>query len=199
MDIFKGAGMIHKKNFSITVALIMLTFVFFAGNVQCEDKKKYIRTVDQYTLPDVTLVSQRGEKVRLHELVDSKKTVLVDFIFGTCTTICPILSASFTSMQSRLGPDIDKVYFVSISIDPEHDTPPVMKAYLNRYGARPGWDFFTGTREDINQVMQAFDAYVTDKMDHRPLTFLRAPGQDKWVRVNGLLGTSDLMKEYKSL
>jgi protein SCO1/2 len=173
--------------------------VLSVGNAHCTDNKKYTRTVEEYTIPDVTLINQDSERVQLVELINSNKPVLLDFIFGTCTTICPILSASFVSMQDRLGPDLDKVRFISISIDPEHDTPKVMKTYLDRYGAQPGWDFFTGTREEINQVMQAFDAYVTDKMDHRPLTFLHAPGQDKWVRVYGLLGTSDLMKEYKSL
>jgi protein SCO1/2 len=194
-DIIEGFVMTHKLVFSFAALLVSLTMVFVT-QAHCKDNQKYQKTVEEYVIPDVTLVNQNGEKVGFRELINSKETVLLDFIFGTCTTICPILSASFTSMQDRLGADIDQVRFVSISIDPEHDTPEVMKAYLGRYGAKPGWDFFTGTKEDIDQVMRAFDAYMSDKMDHRPLTFLQAPVQNKWVRIYGLLGTSDLMKEY---
>ena len=84
---------------------------------------------------------------------------------------------------------------ISISIDPEHDTPRVMKAYLKQYRAKPGWDFLTGSREDIDRVMHGFDNYVTDKMYHRQVTFIRAQGPGEWVRIDGLLGSSELMGE----
>jgi len=88
---------------------------------------------------------------------------------------------------------------VSITIDPEHDSPEVMQEYLQRYRRKPGWDFLTGTREDIDKVMHAFDAFVPNKMNHYPLTLMRAPGDDQWVRIFGLIGTADLMAEYRKL
>ena len=84
---------------------------------------------------------------------------------------------------------------ISISIDPEHDTPKIMKGYLKQYRAKPGWDFLTGSREDIDRVMKAFDSYVPDKMYHKQVTFIRAQGSGEWVRIDGLLGSSDLMSE----
>ena len=84
---------------------------------------------------------------------------------------------------------------ISISIDPEHDTPKIMKGYLKQYRAKPGWDFLTGSREDIDRVMRAFDSYVPDKMYHKQVTFIRAQGPGEWVRIDGLPGSSDLMSE----
>jgi protein SCO1/2 len=94
---------------------------------------------------------------------------------------------------------VQDVHLISISIDPDNDTPLVMKEYLERYDARPGWDFLTGKREDIFQVMRAFDAFVTNKMNHSPLTFLHGPGDSEWIRINELLSSADLMKEYRLL
>jgi protein SCO1/2 len=121
----------------------------------------------------------------------------VEFIFATCTTICPILSAGFASIQRKLGDDREKVLLVSITIDPEHDGPEELRKYLDRYGAKSGWDFYTGTREDIDKVMRAFDAFVPDKMSHKPLTHVHAPGRDHWVEIDGFAGSKDLMRELE--
>ena len=176
----------------------VLALHFFAEGVLAEDQR-YQRSEERYTIPDVTLIDQDRQKVRLVELLNADKPVLVDFIYGTCTTICPILSAGYSSLQRKLAPSADKVLLVSISIDPEYDTPEVMTEYLAKYQAKPGWVFLTGNREDINQVMLAFDAYVPNKMAHYPITFLHGPGRDRWVRIYGLVGTADLMKEYQGL
>ncbi|MBI5641228.1 MAG: SCO family protein [Nitrospirae bacterium] len=171
---------------------------FLTGNAAgSEPKQRYTRTVEKYTVPDVTLINQNGSKIRLRSFLNSDRTVILDFIYGTCTTICPILSAGYANLQNKLGADSAKVRLVSISIDPEHDTPEVMKSYLKRYNAKSGWDFLTGSREDINAVMKAFDAYVLNKMSHYPLTLLRAPDNDRWVRIYGLISTSDFMTEYQ--
>ena len=177
--------------------LFFLFFFLMASQVQAA--AKYKRTIEKYRVPDVTLVNQDGKRIDLKTFLDGDKPVILDFIYGTCTTICPVLSIGFSHFQKKMGPDADKVRLVSISIDPDNDTPQVMKEYLQRYNAREGWDFLTGKREDIIVVMKAFDAYVVNKMNHYPLTILRAPGDNEWIRINQLLPTSDLMAEYKLL
>jgi protein SCO1/2 len=155
----------------------------------------YKRSVGRYVAPDVVLVNQDGARVRLQGLVESGKPVVLDFIYGTCTTICPVLSAGYTSLQEKLGADTRKMQLISISIDPEHDTPKIMKGYLKQYRAKPGWDFLTGSREDIDRVMKAFDSYVPDKMYHKQVTFIRARGPGEWIRIDGLPGSADLTNE----
>jgi protein SCO1/2 len=159
--------------------------------------KKYQRTVERYTVPDVVLVNQDGKRVPLKGFLESDQPVVLDFIYGTCTTICPVLSASFAGLQNRLGPDAQKARLVSITIDPENDTPKVMKEYLKRYHAKPGWDFLTGTRGDIDRVMKAFNAYIPDKMYHHQLTLIRMSRDGAWVRIKELISGADLLEEYK--
>lgn len=157
---------------------------------------KYKRTIENYTIPDVTLVNQNGARVKLRNLVKSDKPVVVDFIYGTCTTICPVLSAGYVNLQRKLGPDSANVHLISISIDPENDTPRVMKEYLKRYRAKPGWDFLTGSRAEIDTVMHAFNAYISNKMYHYPLNLIRNPRDATWVRIFGLTSSSEFMNEY---
>lgn len=173
----------------------MVLFLFNLPSVQA--KQRYVRTLEKYTIPDVTLINQDGKTIDLkHYLGDTDKNVVLEFIFATCTTICPILSIGLTNLQKKLGDEAGGVQLVSISIDPEHDTPRVMKEYLKRYNGGPGWDFLAGSLEDINRTMRAFDAYVSDKMGHRPLVFLHAPKAETWVRIDGLLSGRELKKEY---
>ncbi len=181
---------------SLGVLSIFFMLCAFGDPADAQDKT-FKRTVETYTVPDVTLVNQNGARVRIRSLLQSDKPVVVDFIFGTCTTICPVLSAGLASLQQQLGPDARKVQLVSISIDPENDTPKVMKDYLKRYGAKPGWDFLTGTRTDIDKVLYALSAYIQNKMDHYPLTLIRSSGDGKWVRVRGLMSGAQLMTEVR--
>jgi protein SCO1/2 len=160
-------------------------------------KESYQRSIQEIAVPDVVLVNQDGERVRLKTLMESDKPLIVDFIYATCTTICPVLSAGFSSMQRKLGPDSEDVHLISITIDPENDNPQAMKEYLERYGAKPGWDFLTGSRADINKVMEAFDAYFPSKMSHKPLNFIRSPADGKWIRLFGLMGSRDFMNECR--
>ena len=102
---------------------------------------KFTRSVERYQIPDVTLVDQEGRRVPLKTVLESDEVVFVDFIYATCTTICPVLSAGFSSLQKKLATEPRLPRLVSISIDPDHDTPAIMKEYLKRYRAQEGWDF----------------------------------------------------------
>ncbi|BCR06565.1 photosynthetic protein synthase I [Desulfuromonas versatilis] len=192
--------MLRFRSFPLFSLLLALLVLAPALGASAADSPRYRRSVENYQVPDVILTNQNREKVRLVELLDSDIPVMVDFIYGTCTTICPVLSAGFSNLQKKLSPDAkQKVRLVSVTIDPEYDTPEIMTEYLKRYRAQEGWDFLTGTREDIDRVMHAFNAYIPDKMGHYPLNLLKGPGKDQWVRIYGLLSTRDLMSEYDQL
>lgn len=159
----------------------------------------YTRTMEEYTVPDVTLVNQDGAKVKVKELLLSDRPVLVDFIYTTCTTICPVLSANFTNFQRQDANQTGPYRLVSISVDPENDTPKAMKSYLNRYYAQPGWDYLTGSRQDIDKVLNALNVKTVDKMDHLPVILIKSPSQGRWLRIFGLIGTAELMKEFREV
>jgi protein SCO1/2 len=158
-----------------------------------------VRSTSAIQVPDVELVDQDAQKVAFQALLDSDKPLLLNFIFASCTTICPVQSAGFAAFQKHLGAAAADVQFVSVTIDPEHDTAETLKKYGERVGARPGWVFLTGHRGDVDRVTKAFGAYVQNKMEHSPATYLRAPGSDTWVKVDGFLGMSDYATEYAQL
>ena len=176
---------------------ILLLWAATAGPLSAQTAAGLKRSLESYTVPDVTLVNQDGVKVQLRSLLDSGEPVILDFIFGTCTTICPVLSAGYANLQTKLPTGPSKIHLVSISIDPENDTPKVMRDYLKRYRAKPGWVFLTGRREDIDKAMRAFGAYIPNKMAHYPLTFIRDPKTGKWIRLFGLMSSSEFMDECK--
>jgi len=177
--------------------LLCIPAVLALSTVVHAAEKNYQRTIEELQMPGVTLVDQNGKRVDFKGLTQSDKPVVVDFIFCTCSTICPVLSANYVNLQSRLGADSSAVRLISISIDPENDTPKVMKEYLKRYRAKPGWDFLTGSRKDIDRVMRAFNAYIPDKMSHYPLMFIRMPQDGKWVRLYGIMSTSEFAAEIQ--
>jgi protein SCO1 len=184
-----------------TPLLFLVLFLVFAVNIGFASfafARNFNKSVESYKTPDVVLVNQDGAKVPFKRYIETNKPVILDFIYGTCTTICPVLSAGYASLQKKLGPDVRNVRMVSITIDPENDTPKVMKEYLNRYRAKPGWDFLTGSREDIDKVMHAFDAYIPDKMSHYQLTLIRSPKDGRWTRIKELISGSDLLNECKA-
>ena len=166
---------------------------------QAMKESALVRSTSAYPVPEVELVDQDAQQVALRTLLDADKPVLLNFIFASCTTICPVLSAGFASFQKELGDDSAGVQFVSVTIDPEHDTAETLKKYAERVGAKPGWVFLTGSREDVDSVTKAFGAYVANKMDHRPATYLRAPGSDTWVKIDGFMGMADYTTEYAQL
>ncbi|MEI7818300.1 MAG: SCO family protein, partial [Desulfuromonadales bacterium] len=176
----------------------LMTVPLIISPAQAESPK-YKRSVEKYTIPDVVLTNQDGKKVRLESLLNGDTPVVLDFIYGTCTTICPVLSAGFVNLQNKAGAANQNVRLVSITIDPENDTPKVLKEYLKRYRAKADWDFLTGSRADINTVMRAFNAYIPDKMSHYPLNMIRSPKDGTWVRLFGIMGSREFWDEYQSV
>jgi protein SCO1/2 len=161
------------------------------------DGVKRIETA--YTVPNVTMINQQGKKVSLTELLDSDQPVMLNFIFTTCTAICPAMSATFASVQTKLGSDSEKLRMISISIDPEYDTPDALSAYAKRFKAGPQWEFLTGSLDDSVAVQKAFDADRGDKMNHAPMTLMRATPDSPWVRYEGFAKADDLATEVRGM
>lgn len=159
----------------------------------------YVRSLHEYRIPDVALVDRDGNPVDLSAELKVDRPLMVNFIFTSCTAICPVLSATFAQVQKKLSVEDEVIRMVSISIDPEQDTPERLKVYAERYHASPRWHFLTGSRTNILKVQQAFDAYRGDKMSHVPLTFLRASPDAPWIRIEGFASAANLLSEYRSV
>jgi protein SCO1/2 len=163
-------------------------------------KAAWTRKTAEYRLPaDLTVQRADGVRAKLGAELDDGRPVLVNFIYTTCTAICPVMTQTFVEVQAKLGADRDKVHMASFSIDPEQDTPKRLAAYAKKYGAGPQWSFYTGTVEASIAVQKAFDAYRGDKMNHQPVTFLRAAPGQPWLRLDGFATPDEVVKEYRQL
>lgn len=157
------------------------------------------RSVARYNLPDLSLVGMDGRPVRLADELAGEGPVLVNFIFTSCTTICPVSSSTFAQVQAELDAAGLRYRLVSISIDPEHDSPARLREYADKFHAAGHWHFLTGEHKDIVAVQRAFDAYRGDKMNHLPLVMLRAAPDAPWVRYEGFVSPTELVAEYRRL
>jgi protein SCO1/2 len=155
------------------------------------------RSSANYPMPRVQLIRADGKRVWLADELNDGRPVVLDFVYTTCTSVCPLSSQTFAALQDKLGVAREHVHLVSISIDPEQDTPDRLQAYARHFEAGPQWQFYTGTAQASLLVQQAFGAYSGDKMSHPPLTLLRvAPGKP-WVRFDGFATVSQLLHELQ--
>jgi protein SCO1/2 len=152
-----------------------------------------------YAVPQVELVRENGRTVALPKELDDGRPVVMNFIFTTCETTCPLSSATFSMFERGLGAERRKVHLISISIDPEQDTPARLRAYAKKFGAGPEWQFYTGTLAASVAAQQAFGAYRGDKMSHAPLTLMRAAPGRAWLRIEGLATPDQLLQHYHEL
>jgi len=150
-----------------------------------------------YKIPELVLIDMNNDKVSLAEAIGHDKPVMLNFIFTTCTTICPVLTATFSQVQRKLGDQAKNVRMISITIDPEQDTPERLKEYAGKFKARADWQFLTGSIENIIATQKAFDAYRGDKMNHVPLTFIRSTVDGPWVRLEGFSSAAEVVSEYR--
>lgn len=159
------------------------------------ENPKYSVTTRQYDVPEVTLIDKTGTNVSLKSLLNSDQPIALNFIFTTCNTICPVMTATFAQMRKQLGKAGSNMKLISISIDPEYDRPPVLSKYAKLFEADSDWTFLTGDSKDISHVLTRFNALSGSKMNHRPLTLLKQPNSTEWIRIDGLASSTDLTRE----
>lgn len=138
-----------------------------------------------YRVPATALVRQDGAAVSLADEAAGARAVVVAFIYTTCTAVCPVTSQILSQVQDRLRASDGDVRILSVSIDPEHDTPERLRDYAARFEAGPRWRHYTGTRRASIEVQKAFSAYYGDKMNHPPAIFVRRGDCPTWTRFEG--------------
>lgn len=146
-------------------------------------------------IPDVTVYDQDGKKLKFFTDMVKDKTVAINFIFTTCTTICPPLAATFRRVQQEMGERVGRdVGLISISVDPVTDVPERLKAFAAKFKAGPGWTFVTGNKHEIDLLLKALGAAVSDKNDHTPMVLVGNESAGYWTRTYGLAPASVLVK-----
>ena len=137
--------------------------------------------------PNVTLTTHEGTEVRFYDDLINGKTVAIDLIYTTCEYACPLETAKMAQVQRLLGDRMGRdIFFYSITIDPEHDTPAVLKEYAERYRAGPGWLFLTGKKTDIDLLSRKLGLYTppdpSNPDGHVPYLLVGNEATGQWMR-----------------
>jgi len=137
---------------------------------------------NRFNIPNVPLVTHEGKTVMFYDDLIKDKKVLINFMYKTCEATCPLSTAKLAQIQRRLGDRIGRSIFIySITLEPENDTPEVLKKYAEQYGAGPGWFFLTGTRENIDAVRFKLGERTEDLESHNNI--IRLGTGKSWMRL----------------
>jgi protein SCO1/2 len=151
-------------------------------------------------LLDRVLVDQHGNKVKFVSDVIGDRIVVMDFIYTTCTTICPVISAVFGQLQHKLGERLgDDVVLVSVSVDPIRDTPKRLEAYSKIHQAQPGWIWLTGEKRTMDEVLDGLGAYSTNFEDHAAMVLIGDGKSGRWSRFYGFPNPDRMMEQVNAL
>jgi protein SCO1/2 len=168
-----------KTTLALAITLVVVTT---AGAAAPDDRRP---GADRF--PNVTLTTQDGTPVRFYDDLIKGKTVAMNLIYTTCTYACPLETAKMAQVQRLLGDRMGRdIFFYSITIDPEHDTPAVLKEYAERYKAGPGWLFLTGKKADIDLISKRLGLYSPpdprNPDGHIPYLLVGNEATGQWMR-----------------
>jgi len=146
-------------------------------------------------IPDVPVLDQNGRRLNFYTDLVKGKTVAVNFIFTTCTTICPPLAATFRRVQQDLGERVGRdVHLISVSVDPVTDTPERLQSFASKFKAGPGWTFVTGGKPEITTLLKSLGSMTADKNDHTAMMLVGNDAAGSWTRTYGLAPASSILK-----
>jgi protein SCO1 len=197
-----------KSHFLCTAFLL----IAFAGISPCPGRQSEIKSNSQDAgaqptvsaahkyFTDTPVVDQDGRQLRFYTDLLQGKIVVINSFFSSCTDSCPAMSGTLAKIQDWLGDRLGKdAYIISISVDPEGDTPPILKQYAQRFKARPGWYFLTGKPQDVELVLQKLGQYVDAREDHLNVFIIGNERTGLWKKVFGLARPGDIIKVVDSV
>ena len=144
-------------------------------------------------IPDARVVDQNGKQLNFYTDLIKGKSVAINFVFTTCTAICPSLAATFRRVQQEARSRGVEVQLISVSVDPTVDTPERLQAFAKKFKAETGWTFVTGDKAEIDSVLQALGVAVVNKNDHTPMVLIGNDVADHWTRTYGLSSPSTIV------
>lgn len=169
-------------------------------NAQAQTGIKESDASAEIRLNDLELVDERGEAVHFVSGALADQIVAIDFVYTTCTTVCPVLSSIFSEVQSKLGSRLEgDVRMISISIDPVRDTPRRLAAYADAFDTGADWLWLTGEKTGIDRVLAGLGAYTADIVDHPPMFVIGDARRGVWRRLFGFPTPDDIVSVIDEL
>jgi len=133
--------------------------------------------------PNLPVVTQDGKTLHFYDDLLKGKIVVINFIYTNCPDLCPIATARLAQVEEKLGELMGHdIFFISMTVDPEHDTPERLKEYATAFDAGPGWFFVTGKPEDIRAINYTLGQRSLDLSEHRNQIVLGNEPEGQWQR-----------------
>lgn len=150
---------------------------------------------------DLPLVTGNGEQVRFYSDVLKDRIVVINFVFTHCQDACPLMTQKLRTAREMLDEGMrSKVYFVSISIDPERDTPAQLKAFAEKHKVDDAnWVFLTGDRTNIEQIVKKLGQYTQDVEDHSTLVLAGNVRTQHWMKIPPMVPAWGIAEKLKLL
>ncbi|WP_137733187.1 SCO family protein [Pseudaquabacterium pictum] len=147
-------------------------------------------------VPDVTVTDQFNRQHRLSRDLVQGRTVLVNFVFTSCTTVCSPMTAVLKSVQDELRRQgRQDVLLLSVSVDPLTDSPQTLAGFAAKFGIQNGWHFLTGARTAIDAVLKGFGLPTGGAIDdHTPMVYIADGKTGRWSRAYGLAGPQAILQ-----
>lgn len=146
-------------------------------------------------IPDVSVSDQYGRVHRFYTDLVKNKTVAINFIYTSCTSVCPILTEIFRStreiLDARRG---EETQLISISVDPSNDTLPRLREFALRYHAGADWFFITADKTEVDMLLKSLGAFSSKRDDHSTMVLIGSDTEDRWVRSYGMIPAVTLVQ-----
>ena len=152
-------------------------------------------------LPNLPVVDQNGKTYKFYDDLIKDKRVIINFIFASCSDICPIMTGRMLLLQKKLGDMVGRdVFIYSISIDPEHDDPKTLKKYADTFQVGPGWLFLTGKPSDIDQIRYKLgERSGASLASHRNEMLLGNAARGDWFKISSFEDTEVIAGNVRQL
>ena len=153
-----------------------------------------------FKLTDTPLLDQDGRKLMFKSDALGERIAVIGFVYTTCTTVCPVVSAVMAQVQDKLGARMGRdVALVTLTVDPVRDTPKRMKEYGAKMGSGTGWTWLTGPKPQVDEVLKVFGAYTPNFTEHPALILVGDAKSGKWLRFYGFPTPDQLMAAVNEL
>lgn len=138
---------------------------------------------DKFVIPDVVVSDQDGKKLNFYTDLVKNKKVILNFVYTSCNGICPATGGNFAKLRTALGPKVGKdVFMITVTTDPETDTPERLKTWSKKFNPTPGWTLVTGSVENITRLLEVFTGDGVSTGYHVPAICIvdDAKNSQKW-------------------
>ncbi len=147
--------------------------------------------------PNVVLTNQDDKKMRFYDDLIRGKTVMIQFFFVNCEKYCPMVTPNLVRVQRELKRrGVSNIDLISITVDPERDTPQALREYAAKFDVQPGWHFLTGSKADIDSIRRELGVWDPDekRIEHMNVLTIGKEPTGQWIAIEALAKTDDIVQ-----